>query len=108
MNNPTRNTQKPKRERTPFFSEIQKEIFGYYVFTACMVIVMTGSIIAATFCLGYHDADLPLGGTTLFWRIPMTLFWAWYGLYAGYKLAEFWDPSDVQWVKDLLTKLRLR
>jgi hypothetical protein len=105
MDNPTHDK---KRERTPFFSDTQKKIFGYYTFTVCMVIVMTGCIIATAFCLGYHDADLPLGGTTLAWRIPMALFWVGYGLYAWYKLAEFWDPTDVQWVKDLLTKLRLR
>lgn len=104
MNNP----DDEKRERTPFLSETDKKILWWYAFTACMVVVMTGSIIGAVFCLAYHDADLPLGGTTLFWRIPMALFWACYGLYAWYKLAEFWDPADVEWVNDLLTKLRLR
>lgn len=106
MDNSTRDNKKPAR--TPFFSQTDKKIFGYYVFTACMVGVMIGSTIGATVSLAYHDADLPIGGITLFWRIPMALCWAGYGLYAWYKLVEFWDPSDVQWVKDLLTKLRLR
>ena len=106
MNNSTHDNE--KHERTPFFSESDKKIFCWYAFTACMVIVKAGSIIATTFCLAYHDTNLPLGGTTLFWRIPLALSWAGFGLYAWYKLAEFWDPTDVEWVNDLLTKLRLR
>jgi hypothetical protein len=97
-----------KPERLPFLSPMDKKILGYYAFTTAMVVCMIGAIIAASFSLFYTSEDVPAGGTTLLWRIPMFLCWAGFGIFAWYKTAEFWDPADVQWVKDLAKKLRRR
>jgi hypothetical protein len=105
MNTPT---PEEKPERIPFLSPMDKKILGYYAFTAAMTVCIVGAIIGAATSLFYTNEYAPAGGMTLFWRIPMFLGWAGFGLYSWYKVAEFWDPADVQWVKDLQDKLRRR
>lgn len=96
-----------KEERTPFFSETEKRIYGWYGFTAIMVICMIGGVFAAALTFTMTSSSVPTtGGLTLLWRIPLGTVWIVWTLAIWYKTAKFWDPADVEWVDTLLKNVR--
>jgi hypothetical protein len=98
-------SQKRNKERI-LFSETQRRIYGWYAYTAIMIICMSGGIIATVLSLVATTPSAPAGGITLLWRIPLALGWFVWTLAIWYRVAKFWDPSNVEWVDKLLLKLR--